>query len=101
MNVNEIFEIRVKCTNANLMDYINTALEYGVEIIPGLQFCGMVENNNQINKKIETIKPEEKTQFVKPTAYHNDNIKQPKYNGGWVDTENKSAMQDMFDSFRI
>lgn len=104
MNVNDVFEIRVKCTNPYLIDYINSALVYGVEIIPGLEFCGMVEHKPIPTTQIpisqtlykEKVMPQNK-HIHNQNAAHNQN----NYSGGWVDVENRNEMQNMFNAFRI
>ena len=60
MEVNKTFDIRVRCTNKQLLDYIKSALTYGSEIIPGLEFVSFVEpvslfEEKPIAQKIDVI----------------------------------------------
>ena len=43
MEVNKTFDIRVRCTNKQLLEYIKSSLKNGNEIIPGLEFISFVE----------------------------------------------------------
>lgn len=95
MEANKTFDIRVRCTNKQLLEYIESSLVYGNEIIPGLEFVSFIEPIVS-----EKEKPTQLTSNTIPNIIANSN-KQNKYNGGWIDIENKSAMQDMFDSFRL
>jgi hypothetical protein len=100
MEVNKPFNICVKCTNADLLYYIKEKLVLGSEILPGLEFVSFIENSTAEVEIKEEPKPTQtplinhnyKPTYQKPT---------PNYNGGWVDMDNKSAVQDMFDSLRF
>lgn len=101
MEVNKEFNICVKCTNKQLLDYIKTKLVTGSEILPGLEFVSFVENSSA---RIE-VKNETNLEQSKPLINHNykPTYQKPKpvYNGGWVDMDNKAAVQDMFDAFAL
>ena len=108
MEVNKTFDIRVRCTNKQLLDYIESALTYGSEIIPGLEFVSFVE---PVSLFEET--PIAQTISVNPISDNDIDLDTPctittsagkkskYYNGEWVDMSNKSAVQDMFDCLII
>lgn len=91
--------LNVKCTNEHLMNYIMDIVNKK-QTIPGLEISvidNTPENSTVKNETVSLDKP-----IVPVVQNHNYKTpEKPKYNGGWVDTENKSAMQDMFDTFRI
>lgn len=98
MEANKTFDIRVRCTNKQLLEYIKSSLTYGNEIIPGLEFVSFIE---PIISEKETIITQPTTNTNKHIQAQNVARKQNNYNSGWVDIENKSAMQNMFDSIII
>ena len=111
MEVNKTFDIRVRCTNKQLLEYIKSSLKNGNEIIPGLEFISFVDHDS-----LHEETPIVKTISVKPIhdsePIHNSDIslnqhckitkpsaeKRKYYNGEWIDMTNKSAVQNMFDS---
>lgn len=107
MEVNKTFDIRVRCTNKQLLEYIKSSLKNGNEIIPGLEFISFVDHATLYEEQ-----PINQTISVKPIPDSdiNININQPckitkpaaekckYYNGEWIDMTNKSAVQNMFDS---
>ena len=105
MEVNKTFDIRVRCTNKQLLEYIKSSLKNGNEIIPGLEFISFVDHATLYEEQ-----PISQTITVKPIPDSDININQPcksaktavekrkYYNGEWIDMTNKSAVQNMFDS---
>lgn len=105
MEVNKTFDIRVRCTNKQLLEYIKSSLKNGNEIIPGLEFISFVAPASLYKEQ-----PINQTISVKPIPDSDININQPckitkaavekrkYYNGEWIDMTNKSAVQNMFDS---
>ena len=98
MEANKTFDIRVRCTNKQLLEYIESSLTYGNEIIPGLEFVSFIE---PIISEKENVITQPTTNTNKHIQAQNTARKQNKYNSGWIDIENKSAMQNMFDSIII
>lgn len=91
--------LNVKCTNEHLMNYIMDIVNKK-QTIPGLEIS--VIDNTPENSIVKTETLSLDKPIVPVVQNHNyKTAEKPKYNGGWVDTENKSAMQDMFDTFRI
>lgn len=105
MEVNKTFDIRVRCTNKQLLEYIKSSLKNGNEIIPGLEFISFVAPASLYKEQ-----PINQTISVKPIPDSDINInqhckitnpsveKRKYYNGEWIDMTNKSAVQNMFDS---
>lgn len=88
--------LNVKCKNVHLMNYIMDIVNKK-QTIPGLEISIVSEHKNE-SKSLDKQYTENKqyTQNYIPTPN-----KQSVYDGGWVDMEDKRAMQNMFDSFRI
>ena len=105
MEVNKTFDIRVRCTNKQLLEYIKSSLKNGKEIIPGLEFISFVDHDS-LHKETPIVQ----TISVKPIHDSDINLnqhckitkqgaeKRKYYNGEWIDMTNKSAVQNMFDS---
>lgn len=105
MEVNKTFDIRVRCTNNQLLEYIKSSLKNGNEIIPGLEFISFVDHAS-----LHEETPIVQTVSVKPIHDSDINLnqhckitkqgveKRKYYNGEWIDMTNKSAVQNMFDS---
>ena len=99
MEVNKTFDIRVRCTNKQLLDYIESALTYGSEIIPGLEFVSFVEpvslfEENPIAQTI-SVNPisDNDLDLDTPCTITNSTAQKSKYyNGEWIDMSDKSAM---------
>ena len=89
--------LNVKITNKHLYDYINDLLSK-TESISGLEISlyNDIKNESESSDKQPNINKEIKQNY-KPSF----NKQHKYYNGGWVDTEDKQAMQNMFNSFRI
>lgn len=105
MEINKTFDIRVRCTNKQLLEYIKSSLKNGKEIIPGLEFISFVDSAS-----LHEETPIVQTISVKPIHDSDINLnqhckitkpdyeKRKYYNGEWIDMTNKSAVQNMFDS---
>ena len=79
--------LNVKCSNQHLLNYIYDLINKK-ESISGLE----------ISLYKETPKPTKSSnQNNKPNIKDNKSV----YDGGWVDMEDKQAVQKMFDSFII
>ena len=91
MEVNKPFDIRVVCIDARLLEYINERLKYGAEIMPGLEFISFIETTK------ESIKPSSSPNTFVPT---NKPTQKP-YDGGWVNYDDKGAVQNMFNAFNL
>ena len=105
MEVNKTFDILVRCTNKQLLEYIKSSLKNGKEIIPGLEFISFIDYAS-----LHEESPIVQTISVKPIHDSDINLnqhckitkpadeKRKYYNGEWIDMTNKSAVQNMFDS---
>lgn len=91
--------LNVKCTNEHLMNYIMDIVNKK-QTIPGLEISVIDNTPENSTATIETLSLDKP--IVPTVQKHNYKTpEKPKYNGGWVDTQNKNDMQTMFDSFRI
>lgn len=89
--------LNVKCSNQHLLNYINDLINKK-EYISGLEISLYTETQKQTKSLDDNI------QLTKtPNQNYSPNINDNKsvYDGGWVDMEDKQAVQKMFDAFRI
>ena len=103
MEINKTFDIRVRCTNKQLLEYIKSSLKNGKEIIPGLEFISFVDHASLHEETpiVQTIsvKPIPDSDINQPCKITKPAAEKCKYyNGEWIDMTNKSAVQNMFDS---
>lgn len=98
---NNIFDIRVRCTNKDLLNYIKSTLVYGSELIPGLEFVSFINNECTTKEKQQTVsKPETTKSSSSNTTTIRKQYNKP-YDGGWIDIEDKEGMDSMFNSFSV
>ena len=85
--------LNVKCTNKHLLNYINDLINKK-EYISGLEislYTKTPTHTKSLNDNVQLKKSPDK----------NINDNKSVYDGGWVDMEDKHAVQKMFDAFRI
>ena len=96
--------LNVKCANQHLLNYINDLINKN-EHISGLEISLYTETPKQ-TKSLDDKKTLDDNITKSSIKNNNPNIpnindNKYEYDGGWVDMEDKQAVQKMFDSFRI
>ena len=85
--------LNVKCTNKHLLNYINDLINKK-EYISGLEISLYTKTPTKTKSLNDNIQ-------LKKSPDKNINDNKSVYDGGWVDMEDKHAVQKMFDAFRI
>ena len=85
--------LNVKCTNKHLLNYINDLINKK-EYISGLEISLYTKTPTQTKSLNDNVQ-------LKKSPNQNINDNKSVYDGGWVDMEDKHAVQKMFDAFRI